>query len=107
MKTLLHALPPVFGGLLLCATAALAHTPYMSCQSEGQNAIICYAEYSDGSSAAGTAIRVTSEDGKILYQGIFDQDGEYTFSKPQGPFTVTMDGGPGHMVREKSANILP
>jgi hypothetical protein len=107
MKTLIRSLPAVLCGLLLCAPAVRAHTPYMACYAEEQDTIICYAEYSDGSSAEGTAVRVTTEDGKILYKGVFDPDGEYTFSKPQAPFTVIMDGGPGHIVREDSSNILP
>jgi hypothetical protein len=107
MKTRIRALLAALCGLLLCAPAALAHTPYMACFAEEQDTIVCYAEYSDGSSAEGTVIRVTTEDGKILYEGTFDPDGEYSFSKPRARFTVTMDGGPGHIVREKSSNILP
>ena len=107
MKYLIRMLPAIPCGLLLCTSAVQAHTPYMACYAQEQATIVCYAEYSDGSSAEGTAIRVSSKDGKILYEGTFDQTGEYTFSKPQIPFTVTMDGGPGHIVLEKSDNILP
>jgi hypothetical protein len=107
MKTLIRALLTAPCGLLLCAPSVLAHTPYMACFAEEQDTIACYAEYSDGSSAEGTAIRVTSEDGKILYEDTFDADGEYSFRRPRTRFTVTMDGGPGHIVREKSSNILP
>jgi len=69
--------------------------------------IVCSAEYSDGSSAEGSAIRETTKDGKVLYEGVFGPDGEYTFRKPQTPFTVILDGGPGHIVRENGGNILP
>ncbi|OPL14047.1 MAG: hypothetical protein AVO34_05975 [Firmicutes bacterium ML8_F2] len=107
MKYLIPLLLAVPCELLVCTSAVLAHTPYMACYAQEQDTIVCYAEYSDGSSAEGTAIRVTTEDGKILHKSSFDQTGEFTFSKPQVPFTVTMDGGPGHIVREKSDNILP
>lgn len=42
-----------------------------------------------------------------MYEGVFGPDGEYTFRKPQTPFTVILDGGPGHIVRENGGNILP
>ena len=33
------------------------------------------------------------------------EGGELTFKKPEGVFTVTFDGGPGHMLSVKSSEI--
>ena len=84
----------------------LGHTPYMACYDNGDGTITCYGEFSDGSSGAGTAMRVTGPDGNILLKGVMDQDGEYTFKTPRGAFMVIFDAGPGHVVMEKSNNIV-
>jgi hypothetical protein len=87
-------------------TVIMAHTPYMACFDNGDGTITCNGEFSDGSSAAGVAVRVVDENDKILLSGRMDDDGEYTFGKPAGVFTVVFDAGPGHLVRERSDSIL-
>ncbi|MBN1904055.1 MAG: hypothetical protein JW927_03065 [Deltaproteobacteria bacterium] len=85
---------------------ANAHTPYMACFENEEHTITCNGEFSDGSSAAGTPVRVENEKGKIILEGKMDEDGEFTFKTPEGRFTVIFDAGPGHIVEEKSENII-
>ncbi len=82
-----------------------AHTPYMACYDNGDNSISCYTEFSDGSSAAGNQIRVEDRSGKLLHKSTVDKTGEYSFPRPQVPYTVIFDAGPGHVVKEKSTSI--
>lgn len=85
---------------------AQAHTPYMACFDNEDGTITCNGEFSDGSSASGVSIRVEDEKEKIIYKGKMNEDGEYTFKIPEGKFTVVFDAGPGHIVKEKSENII-
>ena len=82
-----------------------AHTPYMACYDNGDDSISCYAEFSDGSSAAGNQIRVEDSHGELLHKSTVDDTGEYNFARPQVPYTVIFDAGPGHVVKEKSTSI--
>jgi hypothetical protein len=84
----------------------MAHTPYMACFDNGDGTITCNGEFSDGSSAAGVAIRVVDKNEKVLLAGHMDEDGEYTFDRPAGAFTVIFDAGPGHVVKEKDDSIV-
>ena len=52
-----------------------------------------------------TTIKVQDPKGKVIFTGKLDKNGELTFKKPKGEFTVTFDGGPGHSVTIKSSNI--
>ncbi|MCK4994649.1 MAG: hypothetical protein KAS13_06355 [Candidatus Omnitrophica bacterium] len=88
---------------------ALCHTPLCSCYDNGDETITCEGGFSDGSSAAGTAIKVVNkngevisvkdEDGKTVFlEGKMDEDSEFTFIKPQKAYKVVFDAGPGHAV---------
>lgn len=87
------------------AGAALAHTPLFSCWDNGDGTLSCEGGFSDGSSAANMPIRVTNEKDEVIFEGKLDEGGELTFKKPEGVFTVTFDGGPGHMLSVKSSEI--
>lgn len=90
----------------LCfAGAALAHTPLFSCWDNGDGTISCEGGFSDGSSAAGTTIQVKDGNGAEIYSGKLDKFGELTFDKPDGAFTVTFDGGPGHSIVIKGEDV--
>ena len=91
--------------LILCTTDVFAHTPFMACYDNGDTTITCYGEFSDGSIAAAIPIQVVSHADKILSKGVMDDIGEFTFNRPQQPFTVIFDAGAGHIVKEKSTNI--
>ena len=91
--------------VLALAGAALAHTPLFSCWDNGDGTISCEGGFSDGESAEGTPIRVTNEKEEVVFEGKLDDKGELSFKKPEGVFTVTFDGGPGHMLSVKSSEI--
>lgn len=92
--------------MLIWIVPAWAHTPLMACFDNGDGTITCNGGFSDGSSAAGVAVRVVDEQESILLEGQMDEESEYTFDKPQGAFTVIFDAGPGHIIMEKSTTIV-
>ncbi len=96
----------LFGFLLVVffAIQALAHTPLCSCYEEEGN-ITCEGGFSDGSSAAGVAMKVVDKAGKVLTSGKMNEDSEFTFKKPDVPYTVVFDAGPGHVVKVDSKDI--
>ncbi len=78
----------------------------MACFDNGDGTITCNGGFSDGSSAAGVAVRVVDGQESILLEGQMDEESEYTFDKPQGAFTVIFDAGPSHIIMEKSTTIV-
>lgn len=91
--------------LLFCGQA-LAHTPLCSCYDNGDGTITCEGGFSDGSSAAGVAMRVKDKGGQVLTEGILDEYSEFTFDKPSGEYTVEFDAGEGHVVEMKGKEIF-
>lgn len=98
----------VVGVLTLIAifpAQVLAHTPLCSCYEGGDGTVICEGGFSDGSSAAGVEVRVVDDDGKVLIKGKMDEFSEFVFDKPDGPFKVIFDAGPGHEIEFKGKEI--
>ncbi len=86
---------------------AFAHTALCACMDNGDETVTCEGGFSDGSSAAGTYVRVMDkETGKVITYGKMDEEGEYTFDKPTVPYIVVMDGGEGHQVEIEGSNII-
>jgi hypothetical protein len=48
---------------------------------------------------------VLDSSGKVPIKGKMNEDGEFTFTKPQGDYTVIFDAGPGHKVEVPSSEI--
>ncbi|PJC87246.1 hypothetical protein CSW98_04915 [Vibrio sp. HA2012] len=92
--------------MLLPIKASLAHTPFMACFDNTDGTITCNGEFSDGTSGAWVDMQVIDDNGGIIYKGKMDENGEYTFTIPDKTFTVIFDAGPGHVVKEKSSNII-
>ena len=90
---------------LFLAGQALCHTPLCSCYDNGDGTITCEGGFSDGSSAAGVDMRVVDAEGKVLIKGKMNEDNEFTFKKPDVPFKVIFDAGPGHVVEIKGEDI--
>ncbi|MCD6305876.1 MAG: hypothetical protein J7M32_06255 [Deltaproteobacteria bacterium] len=84
---------------------AFAHTPLCSCSDEGDGTILCEGGFSDGSSAAGVAMKVVGADGKMLIEGKMNEDSEFTFKKPEAAYKVIFDAGPGHVVEVPGEEI--
>jgi hypothetical protein len=94
----------VFG--FVPAGPAFAHTPLCSCYDNGDATVTCEGGFSDGSSASGVQMRVEGNDGKVLLKGKMDQDSEFTFDKPSGPYKVVFDAGEGHVVEVDGKEIV-
>ena len=48
---------------------------------------------------------MTNEKEEVVFEGKLDEQGELTFPKPEGVFSVTFDGGPGHTITLKDSEI--
>lgn len=92
-------------GCILVASPGFAHTPLCSCYDNGDGTITCEGGFSDGSSAAGVEMRAVDKSGKVLIKGKMDEDSEFTFDKPSGPYKVQFDAGPGHLVEVEGKEI--
>ena len=91
---------------LFLAGQVLAHTPLCSCYDNGDGTITCEGGFSDGSSAAGVEMRVLDAAGKVVIKGKMDEDSEFTCKKPNGPYKVQFDAGPGHLVEIDGKDIV-
>ena len=85
---------------------ALAHTPLFSCYDFGDNTVLCEGGFSDGSSAKGTEILVSSGSGKALIKTELNADSEIEFEKPSGEYKVVFNGGPGHSIEIDGKDIV-
>ncbi|MEA3508713.1 MAG: hypothetical protein U9R40_07330 [Synergistota bacterium] len=90
---------------LALAGMAAAHTPICNCFDNGDGTITCEGGFSDGSSAAGVAMQVKNTQGEVLIEGVMDDFGTFTFERPDKPFIVIFDAGPGHTVEIKGGDI--
>ena len=57
--------------------------------------------FSTGGTAAGFPLLLEDGQGKIIKKMKMDDDGEITFEKPGSPYTIILNGGPGHTMREE------
>jgi len=92
--------------LLVISTTSWAHTPLCACFDNGDGTITCEGGFSDGSSAAGVYMRLESPEEKILFEGVMDEDSEFTFTKPGQDYVVIFDSGEAHIVRVAGKDIL-
>jgi len=91
----------------LCVpVSASAHSALCSCLDNGDGTITCEGGFSDGSSAKGVRMFVRDANDKTVARGKMNEDSEFTFNKPQGPYLVIFDAGPGHQVEIKSSDIV-
>lgn len=88
----------------LAVSSSFAHTALMSCFDNGDNTVTCEGGFSDGSSASGVKFSVT-QNGKVVFEGKFDETSEVNFPKPSGDFEAMFDAGEGHRVVVKSSDI--
>jgi len=91
---------------LFQAGQSIAHTPLCSCYDNGDGTITCEGGFSDGSSAAGVEMRVLDSSGKVLVKDRMDEDSEFTCKRPDAPYKVQFDAGPGHLVEINGRDIV-
>ncbi|PWD85324.1 hypothetical protein [Ignatzschineria cameli] len=90
--------------LLALSPAAFSHTALLSCFDEGDGTITCEGGFSDGSSASGVDFYVEQEGKKVLEMK-FDELNSVNFEKPEGDYSAVFNGGDGHRVILKGAQI--
>ena len=80
-----------------------AHTLFMMVEDNEDGTVTVKGVFSTGAMAAAVEVRLEDEKGKVLWKGKTDDDGECTFKKPNVPYTIIMDAGPGpgHQAREE------
>ena len=88
---------------LFLNSQAFAHTLYMTVEDNEDGTVTVQGMFSTGAIAAKVEVRLEDEKGKVLWKGKTDDYGECTFKKPNIPYTIIMDfgPGPGHQAREK------
>ena len=86
-------------------SATRAHTPLAACYDNGDGTILCEGGFSDGSSAAGVAMRVRNRSGYVVIEGTMDEFSEFVFEKPRGRYSVLFDAGQGHRIEISSDDI--
>lgn len=86
------------------AVSALAHHPFGVCKSDGAD-VVCTGGFSDGSPAPGVALEVYDYAHTPVLKGKLGDDSTLRFARPQGPFYVLFDVGPGHTVEVDHSEI--
>ncbi len=98
-KTLISAVIAIF--LAITVSAAFAHTLYMNLLDNEDGTITVEGMFSTGSNAAGLPLYLENKKGEVIKKLKMDEEGEATFKTPDVPYTVFLDGGPGHTVRQE------
>ena len=81
----------------------LAHTLYMTVEDNDNGTVTVQGMFSTGAIGASVEVRLEDKKGKLLWKGKTDEYGECTFRKPNVPYTIIMDfgPGPGHQAKEE------
>ena len=87
------------------ATCGFSHTPLCSCYDNEDGTIICEGGFSNGSSGAGVKMKVVDKEGNTIKEGRMNEDSEFIFDKPDRPYKVLFDAGPGHVVEVDGKEI--
>ncbi len=104
-RSSLFALGSLVCALLIVGSAG-AHSPVCSCFDNGDDTVTCEGGFSDGSSAAGVAIRVVDDRERVLIDGKMDDASTFSFKKPTVEYHVVFDAGQSHIVTIYGADIV-
>jgi hypothetical protein len=102
MTTLLRL---ALAALPIVPSLASAHSAVFDCYNEKDGNVSCEGGFSDGTSAAGIAVKVLDSSDKLLLSGAIDREGRFSFKRPSGDFRVIFDAGKGHSVTLLSSDI--
>ena len=89
--------------VLALSSQAFAHTLFMTVEDNEDGTVTVQGMFSTWAVGAWVEVCLEDENGKVLWKGKTDEYGECTFRKPNVPYTIIMDfgPGPGHQAREK------
>lgn len=93
MRNVKHKI--ALAGLMLACAGALAHEPVAKCYLLNNTTVRCRGTTNDDEEMPGARMEVVAHDGKTLLEGKLDAKSTLTFKKPQQPFYVLFDTGPG------------
>ena len=82
--------------LAIFASMASAHTLAVFSDDNGDGTVTIEAVYSTQEVPVFAEVRLENAKGNILWKGRIDEDGLCTFKKPEVPYTIIVDAGPGH-----------
>lgn len=98
-KNVLILLAALFA-LLLVTGPAFGHTLFMNLSDNGDGTVSVEGMFSTGATAANLPLYLMDENEKQILKIKLDENGEAEFTIPDHPYTVFLDGGPGHTVSE-------
>ena len=100
MKKNVFTLLAALIALLLVTGPAFGHTLFMNLADNGDGTVSVEGMFSTGASAANLPLYLMDENEKQILKIKLDKNGEAEFTIPDQPYTVFLNGGPGHTVRE-------
>jgi hypothetical protein len=86
--------------LLLAAGPVFGHTLFMNLTDNDDGTVSVEGMFSTGATAANLPLYLLDANEKQILKIKLDKNGEAEFKIPDQPYTVFLDGGPGHTVRE-------
>lgn len=100
MKKHLWPLLAALVALVLVTGPAFGHTLFMNLTDNQDGTVSVEGMFSTGAVAANLPLYLLDENEKQILKIKLDENGEAEFTIPDLPYTVFLDGGPGHTVRE-------
>ena len=92
-------------GLALGCAGAAAHEPVARCFLLDEGSVRCRGATNDGDEMPDSRMEVIAVDGGTLLEGKLGADSTWTFKKPEQPFYVLFDIGPGLQVTVEQEEI--
>jgi len=86
--------------LMLVTGPAFGHTLFMNLTDNEDGTVAVEGMFSTGATAANLPLYLLDENEQQILKIKLDENGEAEFNIPDQPYTVFLDGGPGHTVRE-------
>ena len=74
------------------AQFAYAHNAICDCYDNGDTTVTCEGGFSDGGGAAGVALRIVDDAGKVLIEGVMSDQSDFSFTKPEGNLLFEVSG---------------
>ncbi|WP_035242654.1 hypothetical protein [Desulfobacter vibrioformis] len=100
MKKHISTLLAGFIALLLVTGPSFGHSLFMNLTDNGDGTVAVEGMFSTGATAANLPLYLLDNNEKQILKIKLDENGEAEFTIPDQPYTVFLDGGPGHTVRE-------